>query len=46
MKKYGDIIFFYLFGVFGGWDAKRECAEHKPPEGKQPGRDVPEHGCL
>ena len=26
MKKYGDIIFFYLFGVFGGWDAKRECA--------------------
>lgn len=27
-------------------DAKRECAEHKPPEGKKPGRDVPEHGCL
>lgn len=26
VKKYGDIIFFYLFGVFGGWDAKRECA--------------------
>ena len=24
-------------------DAKRECAEHKPPEGKKPGRDVPEH---
>lgn len=27
-------------------DAKRECAEHKPPEGKKPGRDVPEHDCL
>lgn len=27
VKKYGDIIFFYLFGVFGGWDAKRECAQ-------------------
>ena len=27
-------------------DAKRECAEHKSPEGKKPGRDVPEHDCL
>ena len=27
-------------------DAKRECAEHKPPEGKKPDRDVPEHDCL
>ena len=27
-------------------DAKRECAEHKPLEGKKPGRDVPEHDCL
>ena len=27
-------------------DAKRECAEHKPPEGKKPCRDVPEHDCL
>ncbi len=27
-------------------DAKRDCAEHKPPEGKKPGRDVPEHDCL
>ena len=27
-------------------DAKRECAEHEPPEGKKPGRDVPEHDCL
>ncbi len=27
-------------------DAKRECAEHKPPEGKKFGRDVPEHDCL
>ena len=27
-------------------DAKQECAEHKPPEGKKPGRDVPEHDCL
>ena len=27
-------------------DAKRECAEHKPPEGKKLGRDVPEHDCL
>ena len=27
-------------------DAKRECAGHKPPEGKKPGRDVPEHDCL
>ena len=27
-------------------DAKRECAEHKPPEGKKPGRDVPKHDCL
>ena len=27
-------------------DAKWECAEHKPPEGKKPGRDVPEHDCL
>ena len=27
-------------------DAKRECAEHKPSEGKKPGRDVPEHDCL
>ena len=27
-------------------DAKRECAEHKPPEGKKSGRDVPGHDCL
>ena len=27
-------------------DAKRECVEHKPQEGKKPGRDVPEHDCL
>lgn len=27
-------------------DAKRECAGHKTPEGKKPGRDVPEHDCL
>lgn len=27
-------------------DARRECAEHKPQEGKKPGRDVPEHDCL
>ena len=27
-------------------DAKRECAEHKPPEGKKPDRDMPEHDCL
>ena len=27
-------------------DAKRECAEHKPQEGKKPGHDVPEHDCL
>ncbi len=27
-------------------DAKRECAGHKPPEGKKPGRDVPEQDCL
>ena len=27
-------------------DAKRECAEHKPPEGKKSGRDVPEQDCL
>ena len=27
-------------------DAKRECAEHKSPEGKKPGRDMPEHDCL
>ena len=27
-------------------DAKRECAEHKSPEGKKPGRDVPGHDCL
>jgi len=27
-------------------DAKRECAEHKPQEGKKPSRDVPEHDCL
>ena len=27
-------------------DAKRECAEHKPLEGKKSGRDVPEHDCL
>ncbi len=26
--------------------AEKECAEHKPPEGKKPGRDVPEHDCL
>ena len=26
VKKHGDIIFFYLFGVFEGWDAKREYA--------------------
>ena len=26
--------------------AKRECAEHKPPEGKKSGRDVPEQDCL
>lgn len=25
---------------------KRECAEHKPPEGKKSGRDVPEQDCL
>ena len=27
-------------------DAKRECAEHKSPEGKKPGHDMPEHDCL
>ena len=27
-------------------DAKKECAEHKPPEPKRPGRDTPEHGDL
>ena len=27
-------------------DAKRECAEHKPPEKGHPGRDTPEHGDL
>ena len=27
-------------------DARRECAGHKSPEGKKPGRDVPEHDCL
>ena len=27
-------------------DAKRECAERKPPEVKRPGRDDPEHGEL
>lgn len=27
-------------------DAKRECAERKPPEVKRPGRDTPEHGDL
>ena len=27
-------------------DAKRECAEHNPPEGKKPGRDMPGHDCL
>ena len=27
-------------------DAKRECAEHKPPEKGRPGRDTPEHGDL
>ena len=27
-------------------DAKRECAERKPPEVKRPGRDAPEHGAL
>lgn len=27
-------------------DAKRECAEHKPPEKGHPGRDMPEHGDL
>ena len=27
-------------------DAKRECAEHKPPEKGRPGRDTPEHGNL
>ena len=27
-------------------DAKRECAERKPPEVKRPGRDTPEHGNL
>ena len=27
-------------------DARRECAGHKPPEGKKPGRDVPEQDCL
>lgn len=27
-------------------DAKRECAGHKPPEGKKLGRDVPEQDCL
>lgn len=27
-------------------DAKRECAERKPPEVKRPGRDTPEHGKL
>lgn len=27
-------------------DAKRECAEHKPPESKKPGRDAPEQDCL
>lgn len=26
--------------------AKRECAEHKPPESKKPGRDAPEQDCL
>ena len=27
-------------------DAKRECAEHKPPEKGRPDRDTPEHGDL
>ena len=27
-------------------DAKRECAERKPPEVKRPGREAPEHGDL
>ena len=27
-------------------DAKRECAEHKPPEKGRPGRSTPEHGDL
>lgn len=27
-------------------DAKRECAERKPPEVKRPGRNTPEHGEL
>lgn len=27
-------------------DAKRECAGHKLPESKKPGRDVPEQDCL
>ena len=27
-------------------DAKRECAEHKPPEKGRPGKDGPEHGGL
>ena len=27
-------------------DAKRECADHKPPEKGRPGRDTPEHGSL
>ena len=27
-------------------DAKRECAERKPPEVKRPGRGAPEHGDL
>ena len=27
-------------------DVKRECAGHKLPESKKPGRDVPEQDCL
>lgn len=27
-------------------NAKKECAKHKPPEPKCPGRDTPEHGDL
>ena len=27
-------------------DARRECADRKPPETKRPGRDAPEHGGL
>ena len=27
-------------------DARRECADRKPPEAKRPGRDTPEHSSL